>query len=98
MKIETNGNLEIKDIGALLLIEINERVNNALKKLKDVRYYKGSDKEKFKKFDDADLKVLELDKKSLEYYKGSIRNASSNYASNLSDKIDYILESAKELE
>lgn len=81
-----------------LLLEISERVESAIKTM--VNAEDGSnDTLGFKdKLTQTELRVLELDKLSLDDFTKFEHPEAYAYAGNLSNKIDYILESSKKVE
>ena len=79
MKIERN--LKIADLDDLLLIEINERVKSTIYRLKNDL-----------DIDENDLKLLEIDKNSIDEVFREISSSRQMFAENLVNKIDYIIE------
>lgn len=82
--MEVESTIEIKNPDRLLLLEINQRVSNLVNRIKDDL-----------NINEIDLKMLEIDKDSLSEYQRTTKSGNKIMASNLTKKIEYLLESVE---
>lgn len=77
--VEVESKLIIKDLDDLLLFEINERVKS----------YMHTAKEDYLKFEETDIEIMKMDKKSLEE---CFSIGPQGIINNLKSKLDFLIE------